>query len=90
MPVGERVQVVEFFRQDPLGFFVAVVDQALDQLTDRLHAFTGIVVLGVSCWHLLQGRNVDVFRRAAALALAEQTQADGELAWSSPIWVQPG
>ncbi len=28
-----------------------------------------IVVLGVSCWHLLQGRNVDVFRRAAALAL---------------------
>jgi cytochrome bd ubiquinol oxidase subunit I len=28
-----------------------------------------IVVLGISCWHLLRGRNVDVFRRAAALAL---------------------
>jgi cytochrome bd ubiquinol oxidase subunit I len=28
-----------------------------------------IVVLGISCWHLLQGRNVEIFRRAAALAL---------------------
>jgi cytochrome d ubiquinol oxidase subunit I len=28
-----------------------------------------IVVLGISCWHLLRGRNVDVFRRATALAL---------------------
>jgi cytochrome bd ubiquinol oxidase subunit I len=28
-----------------------------------------IVVLGISCWHLLRGRNADVFRRAAALAL---------------------
>jgi cytochrome bd ubiquinol oxidase subunit I len=28
-----------------------------------------IVVLGISCWHLLRGRNVEVFRRAAALAL---------------------
>jgi cytochrome bd ubiquinol oxidase subunit I len=28
-----------------------------------------IVVLGISCWHLLRGRNVDLFRRAAALAL---------------------
>jgi cytochrome bd-type quinol oxidase subunit 1 len=27
------------------------------------------VVLGVSCWHLARGRNVEVFRRAAALAL---------------------
>jgi cytochrome d ubiquinol oxidase subunit I len=26
-------------------------------------------VLGVACWHLLQGRNVEIFRRAAALAL---------------------
>src|ERR687887_2281674 len=31
--------------------------------------FGSIVVLGVSCWHLLRGRNADVFRRAAALAL---------------------
>jgi cytochrome d ubiquinol oxidase subunit I len=28
-----------------------------------------IVVLGIACWHMLRGRNVDVFRRAAALAL---------------------
>jgi cytochrome d ubiquinol oxidase subunit I len=28
-----------------------------------------IVMLGISCWHLLRGRNVDLFRRAAALAL---------------------
>jgi cytochrome bd ubiquinol oxidase subunit I len=28
-----------------------------------------IVVLGIACWHLLQGRNVEIFRRAAALAL---------------------
>jgi len=28
-----------------------------------------IVVLGISCWHLLRGRDVDVFRRATALAL---------------------
>jgi cytochrome d ubiquinol oxidase subunit I len=31
--------------------------------------FGSIVVLGVSCWHLLRGRNADLFRRAAALAL---------------------
>jgi cytochrome bd ubiquinol oxidase subunit I len=28
-----------------------------------------ILVLGVACWHLLRGRNVELFRRAAALAL---------------------
>jgi len=31
--------------------------------------FGTMVVLGVSCWHFLRGRNVDVFRRAAKLAL---------------------
>ena len=31
--------------------------------------FGSMVVLGVSCWHLLRGRNVELFRRAAALAL---------------------
>jgi cytochrome d ubiquinol oxidase subunit I len=31
--------------------------------------FGSTVVLGVSCWHLLRGRNADLFRRAAALAL---------------------
>ena len=28
-----------------------------------------IVVLGISCWHLLRGRDTELFRRAAALAL---------------------
>jgi cytochrome d ubiquinol oxidase subunit I len=31
--------------------------------------FGTTVVLGVSCWHLLRGRNVELFRRGAALAL---------------------
>jgi cytochrome d ubiquinol oxidase subunit I len=31
--------------------------------------FGTTVLLGVSCWHLLRGRNVELFRRGAALAL---------------------
>src|SRR5262245_10280002 len=31
--------------------------------------FGSILVLGVCCWHFLRGRNVDVFRKAAMLAL---------------------
>ena len=31
--------------------------------------FGSMVVLGVSCWHFLRGRNVELFRRAAKLAL---------------------
>jgi len=31
--------------------------------------FGSIVMLGVSCWHFLRGRNVDLFRRSAKLAL---------------------
>jgi cytochrome d ubiquinol oxidase subunit I len=31
--------------------------------------FGSIVMLGVSCWHLLRGRNVELFRRTAKLAL---------------------
>ena len=31
--------------------------------------FGAIMVLGVSCWHLLRGRNVELFRRAVKLAL---------------------
>jgi cytochrome bd ubiquinol oxidase subunit I len=31
--------------------------------------FGSLVVFGVSCWHLLKGRNVDIFRKSAALAL---------------------
>jgi cytochrome bd ubiquinol oxidase subunit I len=29
----------------------------------------GFLVLGVSCWHMLRGRNVDLFRAAAKLAI---------------------
>ncbi len=28
-----------------------------------------LVVLGIACWHMLRGRNTEVFRKAAALAL---------------------
>jgi cytochrome d ubiquinol oxidase subunit I len=31
--------------------------------------FGSTVMLGVSCWHFLRGRNVDLFRKAAKLAL---------------------
>jgi cytochrome bd ubiquinol oxidase subunit I len=31
--------------------------------------FGSIVMLGVSCWHFLRGRDVDLFRKAAKLAL---------------------
>ena len=31
--------------------------------------FGSMVMLGVCCWHLLRGRNVELFRRAAKLAL---------------------
>ena len=31
--------------------------------------FGSITMLGVSCWHFLRGRNVDLFRRSAKLAL---------------------
>jgi cytochrome d ubiquinol oxidase subunit I len=31
--------------------------------------FGSSVILGVSCWHLLRGRNVDLFRKATKLAL---------------------
>jgi cytochrome d ubiquinol oxidase subunit I len=31
--------------------------------------FGSFVILGVSCWHFLRGRNVELFRRAAMLAL---------------------
>jgi cytochrome bd ubiquinol oxidase subunit I len=31
--------------------------------------FGSILLLGVSCWHLLRGRNVELFRRSAKLAL---------------------
>jgi cytochrome d ubiquinol oxidase subunit I len=31
--------------------------------------FGSIIMLGVSCWHFLRGRNVELFRKAAKLAL---------------------
>jgi cytochrome d ubiquinol oxidase subunit I len=64
--VGGEAQLTDVWALLSNGFAVrAWVHVVLAGLT------TGsIVVLGVSCWHLLRGRNVDVFRRAAALALA--------------------
>jgi len=70
------ILVANSWMQHPVGY--KLVDGEA-QLTDvwallsnefALRAmFASIVVLGVSCWHLLQGRNVEIFRRAAALAL---------------------
>ena len=46
--------------------------------------FGSTVVLGVCCWHLLRGRNVDVFRRAAALALIVAVPATLiQLSWAT-------
>jgi len=37
--------------------------------------FGSIVMLGISCWHLLRGRNIELFRRAAKLALVVSVPA---------------
>ena len=79
------ILVANSWMQHPVGSKVvdgeAQLTNVWDLLTSRfaLYAFThtmfvgvttgALVVLGVSCWHLARGRNVDVFRRAAALAL---------------------
>jgi cytochrome bd ubiquinol oxidase subunit I len=71
--------------QHPVGYQEsdgeAQLTNAWDLLTNRfgLYAFThtmlvaltmgSLFVFGIACWHLLRGRNVDIFRRAAALAL---------------------
>ena len=38
--------------------------------------FGSIVMLGVSCWHFLRRRNVELFRRAAKLALIVAVPVD--------------
>jgi cytochrome bd ubiquinol oxidase subunit I len=79
------ILVANSWMQHPVGSTVSDGEARLtsvgDLLTSRfaLYAFThtmlvgltagAIVVLGVSCWHLARERNVELFRRAAALAL---------------------
>jgi cytochrome bd ubiquinol oxidase subunit I len=79
------ILVANSWMQHPVGSKVSGGEARLtnvwDLLTNRfaLYAFThtmlvalttgSLVVLGVACWHLVRSRNVDVFRRAAALAL---------------------
>jgi cytochrome d ubiquinol oxidase subunit I len=79
------ILVANSWMQRPVGFKVAGGHAQLTDvgalLSNRFALFafahtmlvaltTGsLVVLGVACWHLARRRNVDVFRRAAALAL---------------------
>jgi cytochrome bd ubiquinol oxidase subunit I len=79
------ILVANSWMQRPVGFKVAGGQAQLTDvgalLSNRfaLYAFghtmlvaltTGsLLVLGVACWHLARRRNVEVFRRAAALAL---------------------
>jgi cytochrome bd ubiquinol oxidase subunit I len=49
----------------------------------------GFVVLGVSAWHLRQGRNVDVFRSAAKLAIVLMVPLTAfQLYWGNAFGVQ--
>ena len=71
-PVGYEVVDGEAQLHERLGAAHAAAFAALRVHCTRCSSAltTGaLVVLGVSCWHLARGRNVDVFRRAAALAL---------------------
>jgi cytochrome bd ubiquinol oxidase subunit I len=79
------ILVANSWMQHPVGSTVTDGEAQLTNVWELLgsrfaiYAFThtmlvglttaSLVVLGVSCWHLVRGRNVDVFRRAAALAL---------------------
>jgi len=48
----------------------------------------GFVVLGVACWHLLRGRNVELFRRAATLAIVVVLPVSVvQLGWGSELGV---
>src|SRR5512134_2755749 len=71
--------------QNPVGYRIADGKAELTDVWAligskfAIHAFlhtilaglstAALVMLGVACWHLLQGRDVALFRRAAALAL---------------------
>lgn len=79
------ILVANSWMQRPVGSEVtggkAQLTDVWDLLGNRfaLHAFehtilagltTGsLLVFGVACWHMLRGRNADLFRKAAALAL---------------------
>jgi cytochrome d ubiquinol oxidase subunit I len=79
------ILVANSWMQHPVGYEIVdgkaqltSVGQLLTNhfaLTAWLHTilagliFGSMVMLGVSCWHFLRGRNVELFRRAAALAL---------------------
>jgi len=77
--------VANSWMQRPVGSTVtdgrAELTNFWDLVTNRLalHAYlhvilvgvttAAVVIFGVACWHLLRGRNVDLFRKAALLAL---------------------
>lgn len=79
------ILVANSWMQHPVGSKVSGGEAQLTSvwalLSSRfaLYAFThtmlvaltmgSLFVFGIACWHLSRGRNVDVFRRAAALAL---------------------
>jgi cytochrome bd ubiquinol oxidase subunit I len=79
------ILVANSWMQHPVGYAVKGGEAQLTSvgalLSNRfaLYAFThtilvalttgSLVVLGVACWHLARRRNVEVFRRAAALGL---------------------
>jgi cytochrome d ubiquinol oxidase subunit I len=79
------ILVANSWMQHPVGYKVVNGKAQLTDvgalLTNNfaIHAFlhtilaglttASLVVLGISCWHFLRARNVELFRRAAALAL---------------------
>jgi cytochrome d ubiquinol oxidase subunit I len=79
------ILVANSWMQHPVGSTVTNGEAQLTNVGDllfsrfALYAFThtmlvglttaSIVVLGIACWHLARGRNTELFRRAAALAL---------------------
>src|SRR6476619_6478880 len=79
------ILVANSWMQDPVGYKIVNGEAQLTSvwalvsngfaLRAYLHVllagliFGSSVMLGVSCWHLLRGRNVDLFRRSVKLAL---------------------
>jgi cytochrome bd ubiquinol oxidase subunit I len=63
--VGDRAELTSFWELLSNRFAVwAFIHVILVGVTTA-----AVVVLGVACWHFLRGRNVDVFKHAAKLAL---------------------
>jgi cytochrome d ubiquinol oxidase subunit I len=79
------ILVANSWMQHPVGYKTADGEAQLTSVWDLLsnrfaiYAFThtmlvalttgSLLVLGVACWHLRRGNHIDVFRRAAAVAL---------------------